>query len=74
MTISGISVNAVDYAALAKDASNPDSSYSLLLKELAAFDPATLGSPEEKMAFWVNVYNIAAIKTIVDYRCKEGGG
>ena len=63
----GITVNAVDYASLARDVKKPDSDYSLLLKELAAFDPATLKSREEKIAFWVNVYNIAAMKTIVDH-------
>ena len=67
VTINGISVNALDYSALARDASQPNSSYSLLLKELAAFDTSMLQSREEKMAFWINVYNIAAIKTIVDY-------
>jgi hypothetical protein len=65
--INGVSVSAVDYATLEKEASKPDSLYSLLLKRLAAFDPATLGSREEKMAFWINVYNIAAIKTIADH-------
>jgi hypothetical protein len=64
--IDGITVNAVDYASLARDAKRPDSDYALLLKELAAFDPATLKSREEKIAFWVNVYNIAAMKTIID--------
>jgi hypothetical protein len=59
--------SAVDYAALAKDAADPGSPYSLLLKQLAAFDPADLETREEKTAFWINVYNIAAIKTIVDY-------
>jgi hypothetical protein len=65
--INGITINAVDYAALKKDASSPDSPYSKLLRELAAFDPASLASRKEKMAFWINVYNIAAIKTIVDH-------
>ena len=67
VTINGISVNAVDYSALSKEASRPDSAYSLLLKELAAFDAASLKSREEKIAFWVNVYNIGALKTIVDH-------
>jgi hypothetical protein len=67
VTIDGIGVNAVDYTALARDASKPDSPYTVLLKTLAAFDPAMLGSREEKIAFWINVYNIAAIKTIVDH-------
>lgn len=64
--IDGISVNALDYASLASNAKRPDSGYALILKELAAFNPATLNSREEKIAFWVNVYNIAAMKTIVD--------
>jgi hypothetical protein len=67
VTIDGISVNALDYSTLAQDASKPNSSYSLLLKELAAFDTSVLGNQEEEMAFWINVYNIAAIKTIVDH-------
>ncbi|MCM2358167.1 MAG: DUF547 domain-containing protein [Geobacteraceae bacterium] len=65
--VDGISVNAVDYTSLARDAKNPGSDYSLLLRNLAAFYPASLKSREEKIAFWVNVYNIAALKTIVDH-------
>ena len=65
--IDGIIVAAVDYASLAGEAKRSDSDYSLLLKDLTSFDPASLGSREEKIAFWVNVYNIAAIKTVVDY-------
>jgi hypothetical protein len=65
--IDGIKVNGVDYATLAQDALKSDSPYSLLLGGLATFDPATLESKEERMAFWINVYNIAAIKTIVDH-------
>lgn len=65
--INGIPAAAVDYGALAKDAKLPASDYSLLLKNLANFDPGTLISREERIAFWINVYNIAAIKTIVDH-------
>ncbi len=65
--IDGIGVAAVDYASLAAEAKRSDSDYSLLLKDLASFDPGSLASREEKIAFWVNVYNIAAIKTVVDY-------
>ena len=67
VNIHGVAVNAVDYAALAAEAKRPDSNYILLLKDLAAFDPTQLGNKEEKIAFWINVYNIGAIKTIVDY-------
>lgn len=67
VSINGISAAAVDYGAVAKDTKLPASDYSLLLKELAIFDPGTLKYKEEQIAFWVNVYNIAAMKTIVDH-------
>jgi Protein of unknown function, DUF547 len=67
VAINGIRVNAVDYTALKHEALRPDSTYSRLLSDLTAFDPETLGSREERIAFWINVYNIAAIKTIVDH-------
>ena len=67
VTIDGIRLNAVDYTALSREAKQPDSDYTLLLKELAAFDAATLQSREEQIAFWVNVYNIGAMKTILDH-------
>lgn len=65
--INGITTTAVDYRGLAKDAGLPTSDYSMLLKDLAAFDLNSLKSREERIAFWVNVYNIAAMKTIVDH-------
>ena len=65
--IDGIRVSAVDYAALAVEAGEPGSDYSTLLKDLASFNPETLDSREDKMAFWINVYNIAAIKTLIDH-------
>jgi hypothetical protein len=67
VSIEKIRVTAVDYAALAAEAGKHDSDYSALLKELASFDPETLDTRENKMAFWINVYNIGAIKTIVDH-------
>jgi hypothetical protein len=67
VSINSISLNAVDYNSIAREAQQPGSDYSILIKELAAFDPATLKSREEKIAFWVNVYNIAAVKTIIDH-------
>jgi hypothetical protein len=67
VSINNIRLNAIDYNSLAREAKQTDSDYSMLLKELAAFDPGTLKSREEKIAFWVNVYNIGAIKTIIDH-------
>lgn len=67
VSINNIRLNAVDYNSLTREAQQTGSDYSILLKELAAFDLATLKSREEKIAFWVNVYNIGAIKTIIDH-------
>ncbi len=67
VSIDGVRVTAVDYAALAKERGKQDSDYETLLKALASFNLETLNSQEDKKAFWINVYNIAAIKTIVDH-------
>ncbi len=67
VSIDGVRVTAVDYAALTKEKGEKGSGYETLLKDLASFNPDTLGSSEDKKAVWINAYNIAAIKTIVDY-------
>lgn len=67
ISIDGVLVTAVHYSALAEEAGKQNSEYSTLLKDLASFNPETIGSREDKVAFWINVYNIAAIKTIVDH-------
>lgn len=67
VSIDGVLVTAVDYAALASDTGKQDSDYSALLRDLASFNPETLGSRSDKIAFWINVYNIAAIKSLVDH-------
>jgi len=64
--IRGIPVNTLDYQALAEQA-GPGSDWEMTLGALAAFEPATLADREQRMAFWINVYNIAAIKTILDH-------
>lgn len=59
-TIEGVSVRVVDYAALPGD---PD--YRLALAELAEARPESM-SREERMAFWMNAYNLLAIRLVVD--------
>jgi hypothetical protein len=59
--IDGIRLHVVDYEGLATD---PD--YEAALEDLAAARPGSLGSDDAKMAFWINAYNLLAIKTIVD--------
>jgi hypothetical protein len=51
----------VDYAALRAGSAELDA----VLKSLAACDPSTLPSPNDRMAFWINAYNILAIDLVV---------
>ena len=70
--VAGIDLNLVDYTALAED---PD--YHQAFADLAGARPDELGSDPERFAFWVNAYNLLAIKTIVDRypigSIKDGG-
>ena len=59
-TIDGVSVRVVDYAALPGDPQ-----YRLALAELAEARPEAM-SREERMAFWMNAYNLLAIRVVVD--------
>jgi len=61
-TIAGVRLAGVDYPAIQKDPA-----YSKLVADLKSFSPATLKTPKEKMTFWINVYNIMAVKMVVDH-------
>jgi len=66
-SIHGIPVNVLDYGRLKAEQDRPGTPYMRLLLALGSFDPATLVERNEAIAFWINVYNIAAIKTILDH-------
>ena len=59
--IHGISLNVVDYASMSKD---PE--FQTLVEDLKKFSPKSLKTESEKKSFWINVYNIFAIKVILD--------
>lgn len=61
-TIDGISVHAVDYRKLAQDPA-----YHTLLRELELLSIPDFPTKEEKIAFWINVYNIMMTKMVLDY-------
>ena len=71
-TIAGIQLAAVDYGALKAD---PD--YARALAHLAEARIETLRSDAEAIAFWLNAYNLLAIKAVVDRypvaSIKDGG-
>jgi len=65
-TTRGIPLNRVDYAAWAAD---PD--YPRAVAALAGFDPARLATRAERLAFWIDAYNLLAIKTVLDTGVKD---
>ena len=71
-TVSGIKLALVDYRAV-----KADPAYAQALDALAESRPDALASDAERIAFWANAYNLAAIKAVVDqYPAKsiKGGG
>lgn len=59
-TIEGVRLRVVDYEAIARD---PD--LQLALAELAEARPEEM-SRDDRMAFWINAYNLLAIRLVVD--------
>lgn len=54
----------VDYEAIIK--SNEYGRYLEMTAQLKTFDPTTLYSPAEKMAFWINLYNTIVVHGIIE--------
>ncbi|MFT7688623.1 MAG: hypothetical protein ACI9FB_003987 [Candidatus Azotimanducaceae bacterium] len=62
----GIEVNLVDYKGLEQDPS-----FAKLVAQIRSFPLATLVDRNEKLAFYINTYNILTIQLIIDYKPKE---
>ena len=59
--IDGISLNSVSYGKL-----RLDPVFHKLNKRLSLFSPSELITDNEKLAFWINVYNIFAVKIVLN--------
>ena len=59
--IDGISLNTVDYGKLKLDPVSHQ-----LENKLRLFSPTKLRTHQEKLAFWINVYNIFAVKIVTE--------
>ena len=59
--IDGISLNSVSYGKL-----RLDPVFNKLDKSLSLFSPSKLTTDQEKLAFWINVYNIFAVKIVIN--------
>jgi uncharacterized membrane protein YdjX (TVP38/TMEM64 family) len=60
-TVGGIKAALVDYRAI-----KADPAYAEALIALAESRPEALTTDAERIAFWINAYNLAAIKAVVD--------
>jgi len=58
----GIQFNAIDYERVQNDPN-----FQEVVSLLGTFDPALLPDKNSRLAFWVNAYNIAAVKMIIDH-------
>jgi len=58
----GTTLSWVNYTGLKKD---PD--FDKLVQQLAKFPPEQLQGKQEQLAFYINAYNILAMKTVVDH-------
>lgn len=71
-TVEGIRLALVDYAALRDDADYPRA-----LAAVAGAEPERFPTDGERLAFWLNAYNLLAIKAVVDRypvrSIKDGG-
>lgn len=65
--IGDMELNVVDYDAIQGDRGKPGSLYDKVLQQFADFDPNGIKGREDQIAFWINAYNIGAIKMIMDH-------
>ena len=63
------SCNCFDYAALA--GSESYARYRACSARLQTFNPTSLRSREERLAFWINLYNALIIDAVIAFRLKE---
>lgn len=62
---SGIQTNLLDYQAISKDPK-----YSAIFERLALYNPSSLKG-KDKIAFYINIYNLFAIKLVTDHMPKK---
>ena len=58
----GVSLNGFDYRTLLKSRA----SFDKLVADLAKYDPSKLKG-KQKLAFWINAYNLGAVKMVLDH-------
>jgi len=62
----GVSMTMVHYKRLTLAFKNPTSDISKLIRGMRTFNPNSLSSDTARIAFWINAYNIGAMKLIAE--------
>lgn len=66
VSINGVNTTVFDYAQMYKDAKQPQSLFNRTLKAINATNPMLLKDKNEFKAFWINAYNFAAMRLVID--------
>ena len=67
VTIHGVDTTVFDYAQMTRDAQMPGSLFEQILKAIERVEPTQLLKPNEAKAFWINAYNFAAMRLVIDH-------
>lgn len=67
VTIHGVDTTVFDYAQMTRDAQMPGSQFEQTLKAIEHVEPTQLLNPNEAKAFWINAYNFAAMRLVIDH-------
>ena len=67
VTIHGVDTTVFDYAQMTRDAQMPGSLFEQILKAIEHVEPTQLLKPNEAKAFWINAYNFAAMRLVIDH-------
>lgn len=72
-TLDGVRLNAFPYKALKNDPA-----FAKVVQQFEGHSPDALKTREEKLAFWINAYNVFAVKMVLDHypvdSIKDAGG
>lgn len=71
--LNNVNLMTVDYMGI-----KTDKNYPRVIAQLASFDPSKLQTQQERLAFYINAYNVLAIKMVLDHwpvkSIKDAGG
>ncbi len=67
VTTHGVDTTVFDYAQMTRDAQKSGSLFEQTLKAIERIEPTHFLNPNETKAFWINAYNFAAMRLVIDH-------